>query len=104
MKNVNVNEAYLLKLQVFDTSVVRERSGVSEKTGKPWNLRTQEVYVNLGGQFPVLVNIHLDEGQAPYPTGFYYIHPASFRANGFGELQVSRNLVLVPVEESGVTK
>lgn len=48
MSNQNI-EQYLLKVQIFSTSRIDERSGVSEKTGKDWFIRTQEAYIELGG-------------------------------------------------------
>ena len=48
MSNQNINQ-YLLKVQVFATSRIDERSGVSQKTGKDWYIRNQEAYIDLGG-------------------------------------------------------
>ena len=56
MSNQNI-EQYLLKVQIFSTSRIDERSGVSEKTGKDWFIRTQEAYIELGGQFPVQIKV-----------------------------------------------
>ena len=60
-KKVELINQYLLKVQVFATSRIDERSGVSQKTGKDWYIRNQEAYIDLGGQFPVMVKI-------PVPT------------------------------------
>lgn len=54
MGNQDIKQ-YLLKVQIFPTSRIDERSGVSQKTGKEWFIRTQEAYIDLGGQFPVMV-------------------------------------------------
>uniref|UniRef100_A0AAU8B508 DNA-Binding protein G5P n=1 Tax=Dulem virus 57 TaxID=3145768 RepID=A0AAU8B508_9VIRU len=100
MKNISVNvkEAYLLTVEIFETSRVKERSGVSEKTGKPWNIRTQEAYVNLGGMYPTSFNVRLEEGQPKYPAGRYLVHPGSFKVSEYGDLKVD-NVVLVSFEE-----
>lgn len=49
MSNQDIKQ-YLLKVQIFPTSRIDERSGKSEKTGKDWFIRTQEAYIDLGGQ------------------------------------------------------
>ncbi|MDG6467349.1 single-stranded DNA-binding protein [Glaesserella parasuis] len=49
MSNQDIKQ-YLLKVQIFPTSRIDERSGVSQKTGKEWFIRTQEAYIDLGGQ------------------------------------------------------
>lgn len=48
-KKVELINQYLLKVQVFATSRIDERSGVSQKTGKDWYIRNQEAYIDLGG-------------------------------------------------------
>ncbi|STP06387.1 Helix-destabilising protein [Glaesserella parasuis] len=65
MSNQDIKQ-YLLKVQIFPTSRIDERSGVSQKTGKEWFIRTQEAYIDLGGQFPVMVKIPLQKDQVPY--------------------------------------
>ena len=94
MSNQNI-EQYLLKVQIFSTSRIDERSGVSEKTGKDWFIRTQEAYIALGGQFPVQIKVPLKKAQVPYSPGNYYVHPTSFKVSGYFDLKVS-DIVLVP--------
>lgn len=97
MGNQDIKQ-YLLKVQIFPTSRIDERSGVSQKTGKEWFIRTQEAYIDLGGQFPVMVKIPLQKDQVPYGVGNYYVHPSSFKVSGYSDLQVA-DIVLVPVDE-----
>uniref|UniRef100_A0AAU8B5L8 DNA-Binding protein G5P n=1 Tax=Dulem virus 52 TaxID=3145763 RepID=A0AAU8B5L8_9VIRU len=97
MSNQDLKQ-YLLKVQIFPTSRIDERSGVSQKTGKDWFIRTQEAYIDLGGQFPVMVKIPLQKDQVPYGVGFYVVHPSSFKISGYADLQVG-DIVLVPYEE-----
>ena len=97
MSNQDIKQ-YLLKVQVFATSRIDKRSGVSQKTGKDWYIRNQEAYIDLGGQFPVMVKIPLQKDQIPYGPGNYYVHPSSFRVSGYSDLQVS-DIVLVPSDE-----
>ena len=72
MSNQNL-EQYLLKVQIFPTSRIDERSGISEKNGKEWFISTQEAYIDLSGQFPVQVKIPLGRDQVPYGAGHYYL-------------------------------
>ncbi|OOF69540.1 single-stranded DNA-binding protein [Rodentibacter caecimuris] len=97
MSNQNLAN-YVLKVQIFPTSKVEERSGVSEKTGKNWYIRTQEAYIHLGGQFPVQVKVPLAKDQVPYGSGDYYVHPQSFKTSAYFDLKVG-DIVLVPADE-----
>ncbi|MCT8822322.1 G5P family DNA-binding protein, partial [Glaesserella parasuis] len=40
-------------------------------------------YIDLGGQFPVMVKIPLQKDQVPYGVGNYYVHPNSFKVSGY---------------------
>lgn len=99
MSNAQNLNKYLLQVQIFPTSRIEERSGVSEKTGKEWHIRTQEAYVKLGGEFPVQIKVRLEKDQVPYQPGFYVIHPASFKTSAYFDLQVA-DIILVPVEQA----
>lgn len=61
-------------------------------------LQILAAYIDLGGQFPVMVKIPLQKDQIPYGPGNYYVHPSSFRVSGYSDLQVS-DIVLVPSDE-----
>lgn len=97
MSNQDIKQ-YLLKVQIFPTSRIDERSGKSEKTGKDWFIRTQEAYIDLGGQFPVQFKVPLAKDQIPYAAGNYYVHPKSFKTSGYFDLQVG-DVILVPAED-----
>ncbi|MDG2938811.1 single-stranded DNA-binding protein [Bisgaard Taxon 10/6] len=92
-------EQYLLKVQIFPSSRIDERSGVSERTGKEWFIRTQEAYIDLGGQFPVQFKVPLSKDQVPYGVGQYYVHPTSFKTTEYFDLKVG-DVILVPVDEN----
>ncbi|QLB14717.1 DNA-binding protein [Mannheimia granulomatis] len=96
MSNQDIKQ-YLLKVQIFPTSRIDERSGISQKTGKEWFIRTQEAYVDLAGQFPVQVKIPLQKDQVPYGPGHYYVHPQSFKTSAYFDLQVG-DIILTPAE------
>lgn len=72
---------------------VKERSGVSAKTGKNYNIREQPAYISTGGIYPVAFKINLEDGQPPYPAGKYTLHPSSVEVNGYGRLSFGRILL-----------
>jgi len=84
----------MLTVEIHEQQVsIKERSGVSQRTGKAYTIREQEAYVDLGGVYPALFNFNLEDGQHPYPAGKYRIHPASFKINNFGQVSVGRVLL-----------
>ncbi|HEB5398756.1 single-stranded DNA-binding protein (plasmid) [Escherichia coli] len=84
----------MLTVEIHESQVsVKERSGVSQKSGKPYTIREQEAYIDLGGVYPALFNFNLEDGQHPYPAGKYRVHPASFKINNFGQVAVGRVLL-----------
>lgn len=88
---------YLLKVEIPKLSNVKERSGVSDKTGKEWLIRSQSGYLHNGKPYPVEIKVPLQKDQVPYSQGYYYIHPTSFNSDKYDELSVEE-LILVPVE------
>lgn len=88
---------YLLKVEIDKLSNVTERSGISDKTGKEWLMRSQSGYLHNGKPYPVEIKIPLQKDQVPYSQGYYYIHPMSFVASKFGEVGIGE-MILVPVE------
>ncbi|MGX2951485.1 single-stranded DNA-binding protein [Ursidibacter arcticus] len=101
MSNQDLKQ-YLLKVQIFPTARIDERSGKSEKTGKDWFIRTQEAYIDLGGQYPVQIKIPLQKDQVPYGSGHYVIHPKSFKTSAYFDLQVG-DVILVPIDEKAIS-
>ncbi|MBN6078540.1 single-stranded DNA-binding protein [Aggregatibacter actinomycetemcomitans] len=94
MSEQNLN--YLLKVTIFPTSKIDERSGISQKTGKDWLIRTQEAYIDLGAQFPILLKLPLKKDQVPYAPGEYYVVRQSFKVGSYGDLLVG-DIVLAPI-------
>lgn len=86
-------------LRVEITSVeVTTKSGVSQRSGKPYSIREQEVWVHTCDKegrvrpHPERVLVTLDEGQAPYPPGSYSICPSSFLVDRFRMLDLRLRL------------
>ncbi|WP_419721211.1 single-stranded DNA-binding protein, partial [Pectobacterium versatile] len=52
----------------------------------------------LGGDYPELIKINLEEGQPAYQAGFYTLHSSSFRVGSYNQLQIGR-IVLIPEEK-----
>lgn len=72
---------------------VRVISGMSAKTGRPYNIREQEAFVQLSGcPYPLPVNIRLEDDEAPYEPGIYMLHSDSHFVDRFRHLQVRARL------------
>jgi hypothetical protein len=50
---------------------VREQSGTSKTSGKPYELREQAAWIDLGKAYPVEVKFLLQKGQQPFAVGHY---------------------------------
>lgn len=83
----------MLKIEVRSIEVdIRE--GISQKTNKPYRIRSQVGYVFMPGE-PYPIKINLDLGQKPpYEQGFYQLGIGSFLVGSFGRLQLSNQLDL----------
>ncbi len=90
---------YLLKVEILSDSKVVERSGVSEKTGKDWHIKTQQAYIHLGKPYPSEFKIKVPDGSEPYPEGFYYLHPLSFKVSSYLDNIQLNDIVLIPIDE-----
>lgn len=78
----------MLRIVVKSTEV-QSRSGNAKRSGKPYTMRTQHAWVDLGKAFPQEVRITLGDEQAPFPVGEYTLSPQCFLLNQWGELGVS---------------
>lgn len=89
----------MIKIEIKPSQVTFEsRSGVSAKTGKEYKMFEQLGYAWLGGDYPELIKINLEEGQPAYQAGFYTLHSSSFRVGSYNQLQIGR-IVLIPEEK-----
>ncbi|AWA06641.1 single-stranded DNA-binding protein [Aeromonas hydrophila] len=86
-----------MKIEIANVNV-RNQSGTSQKTGKPYSMNKQEAYLHLDGQpYPVRFEFNLADGATPFQKGFYTVTDKSFIVDRFGSLALSGQLELVPV-------
>ena len=89
----------MIKIEIKPSQVKFDtRSGTSARTGKAYSMNEQHGYAWLGGDYPELIKINLEDGQPPHPAGMYFMHDSSFRVGDFNRLQVAR-VVLVPADK-----
>lgn len=84
----------MLRVQIKDPELhIRE---VKRDNGDVLTFREQSGFVALpNGEFrQVRISLHRDA--KPFPVGEYQIGDDSFRVGNFGDLQLSRQLVLLP--------
>lgn len=76
------------------TTALQTKSGISSKTGKPYEITEQPAWIFLIDQngkpqpYPVQIMLMLDKGQHPYSLGDYVLHPSSLQSGRFGSLQI----------------
>lgn len=68
---------------------IHERRGIS-RSGKPFHIREQFGYIDLGKPYPLETRISLDQAAAAYPPGPYFLDPGSIYVNRFGQLAIGR--------------
>ncbi|WP_375066908.1 single-stranded DNA-binding protein [Stenotrophomonas lactitubi] len=71
---------------------------VKRKDGTVMVFREQAAAVMKDGEdFAHPFRLSLDDTQAPYPAGEYVVDASSFNVGQYGDLMVSRRIVLVPI-------
>jgi hypothetical protein len=75
-----------VKIEVKSTEVI-EKKGTSQK-GKPYSIREQHAYIDIGKSYPVEVTIALDNGMSAFSPGIYEITPKCFYVKSFGQVGV----------------
>lgn len=79
------------------TNEIREQSGTSKKTGKPYHIRKQNAFAHLDGQkYPIGFTLNVPNDRQPYAPGMYQIEEKSFYVDRFGALGLSQELMLIP--------
>lgn len=81
-------------IRIEDTTV-STRSGVSQRTQKPYSMREQKGYLLGLGKYPVEINITLPDDVDAYPVGDYIIE-TPLTVGRFNRPELNRNLGLVP--------
>ena len=62
----------------------------TSKAGKPYEIREQHAYINLGKAYPVEFRFSLDEGRAAYSPGNYIVDPSCLYVDRYGQLALGR--------------
>lgn len=75
----------MLKILVKDATVSTQ-SGTAKRTGKPYSMRSQSAWVEMGKPFPVEVKVTLGDDQLPFALGEYTLSSQCFRVNQYNEL------------------
>ncbi len=90
----------MIKIEIFKEDERFETRTSKPKDGKPGRtFYEQDAYAYLGGKFPSLIKLSLDEGQPPYESGLYTLHSSSYVVNNFGSLELKPfGKVIVPLE------
>lgn len=84
----------MLTVEIHENQVTcNERSGISPRTQKPYTIREQSAYIDLGGVYPVPFKFNLEDGQHPYPAGKYRIHVNSYYISKYGQVSIGRILL-----------
>ena len=89
------------EIEIKTDSLIDIIQGNSQKTGKPYKMVKQEAWLHTGHGYPTRVYIPLRDNNetsaenASYPAGSYLLGDA-IDVGGWGDLQISRELRLVP--------
>lgn len=99
----------MLKIEIKD-GTVQTRSGVSAKTGKPYNIREQEAYAYVAGRdgkpapYPVRISIALSDEGPGYNPGTYHLDPACIYVDRFGGLAIGKPRLVSTVTQAHPAK
>jgi helix-destabilizing protein len=93
----HINREHFMKLEIqieIKSTDIEDKRGIS-RAGKPYHIREQFGYADLGKEYPVEIRVPLDPTAPPYAVGNYSIHPDSLYVDRFGRLTLGR-LKLIP--------
>ena len=87
-------------IEVENAQIVT-RSGVSDRTGKPYTIREQQALMfREGERYPERIKVTLDEGMSAYPPGRYTFSDASYVVSRFGAPTLRPLLVRIPSDKA----
>jgi len=87
----------MIKIEI-ESNEVRTKSGVSQKTGKPYEIRSQQGYAFIpGDKYPSSIPVRLASNQSPYEAGSYQLSPESLYIGRYG-LELGK-LKLIPLSK-----
>lgn len=78
----------LAAVEVKKVEVV-EKTGTSTK-GRPYTIREQLVWVDLGKDYPELMRVRLEQGDPAYQPGRYVISDEALYLDKYQQLSVGR--------------
>lgn len=59
-----------MKIEIV-SSEIREQSGTSQKTGKPYHIRKQQAFAHLeGNKYPIAFTLNVPNDRQPYAPNF----------------------------------
>lgn len=91
---------------IVESASVKIKKGISDRTGKPYQIREQEVFVFLFDAFgvekkyPSSTRVVLEDAE-PYAPGEYTISPDCFYLGKYDQLMIGR-ITLKPRPVAGV--
>jgi len=84
-----------IKIEIKSTQF-DERNGVSQKSGKPYSMRTQTGFAHVLDRdgkpeaYPIKCEIPLDTDQPPFQPGMYVVDDRSFMVGDYNRLAIGR--------------
>jgi len=83
----------MIKIEIQSTDLLT-KSGVSAKTGRPYNMREQSAWAHTCDRngkpnpYPVRLALMLNDDQSAYAPGLYTLAPESLYTDKFNQLQI----------------
>lgn len=86
-----------MKIEIVSDKVT-VKSGISQRTQKPYTINKQEgFFFAEGAKYPVRFEFNLADGATAFAPGMYKLDESNFYVDRFGALSLSGQLVLVPI-------
>ncbi|ECO1010155.1 heavy metal transporter [Salmonella enterica subsp. enterica serovar Newport] len=110
MAYVNIDESYLVKVEIEESQVLivpfeyekkdKKTGEVIYKNGEPvtGTMYSQPAYIYLGKQI-IECKLGMQKDSVPYAAGMYLLHPRSIVVGNFGSLAFGFNTILIPLSE-----
>ena len=70
-------------------SAVNSRSYIDKKTGEQKFMHSQNLYAHLGGAFPEMINVSIEDPMKPIEEGSYTLGSGIFQVGNFGRLEIN---------------
>lgn len=95
----------IVKAEV-ESSFVDSRGGISQKSGKPYEIHEQKLWVYLGSKFPKEMTLSLEKPADALAVGLYEVDLLpSLDVGDFGRLTIdARKLKFVPARPAVTAK